>query len=100
MNELIVHCKKSPFDVYIGRPSIWGNPFTIGIDGDRKEVIRKHKEWLQTGNSFGNVLATERKRQAVLARIKELRLKTLGCWCNEGEECHGDYLVELANKEN
>jgi len=25
--------------VYVGRPSKWGNPFTIGPDGTRDEVI-------------------------------------------------------------
>ena len=24
----VVHCKKSEYDVYIGRPSLWGNPFS------------------------------------------------------------------------
>jgi len=31
MSSLVVHCKKSPYDVYIGRPSKWGNPFEIGL---------------------------------------------------------------------
>ena len=28
--------------VYIGRPSIWGNPFVIGKDGTRGEVVEKY----------------------------------------------------------
>src|SRR5690554_3305781 len=32
--------------VYIGRPSKWGNPFVIGKDGDRDEVIAKYRQWL------------------------------------------------------
>jgi hypothetical protein len=32
--------------VYIGRPSIWGNPFVIGRDGDRAEVIGQYEAWL------------------------------------------------------
>jgi len=24
----VVHCKREPYDVYIGRGSKWGNPFT------------------------------------------------------------------------
>ena len=35
----VVNCKKEPYDVYIGRPSKWGNPFKIGRDGSRQEVI-------------------------------------------------------------
>lgn len=33
MNKRVVHCKRDKFDVYIGRPGKWGNPFTIGKDG-------------------------------------------------------------------
>ena len=32
--------------VYIGRGSDWGNPFRIGVDGDRAAVIAKHERWL------------------------------------------------------
>jgi len=30
------------YDVYIGRPSKWGNPFVIGKDGTRKEVVAQY----------------------------------------------------------
>ena len=42
----VVHCKKEPYDIYIGRPSKWGNPFSIGKDGTREEVIEKYREWI------------------------------------------------------
>jgi len=34
-----------PNAVYIGRPSMWGNPFVIGKDGTRAEVVEKHERW-------------------------------------------------------
>lgn len=43
---MIVHCKKLTYDIYIGRKcyglpqSKWGNPFVIGKDGTREEVIK------------------------------------------------------------
>lgn len=37
----VIHCKKESYDVYIGRPSIWGNPYSIGKDGPRNVVINK-----------------------------------------------------------
>jgi hypothetical protein len=41
-----IHNKyKETFEVYIGRPSIFGNPFTIGKDGSREEVIIKYKTY-------------------------------------------------------
>ncbi|MHB8407807.1 MAG: DUF4326 domain-containing protein [Acidiferrobacterales bacterium] len=32
-----------PYDVYVGRPSKWGNPFVVGRDGSRSEVIQKYR---------------------------------------------------------
>ena len=36
------------YDVYIGRPSKWGNPFVIGRDGTREQVIKKYRDWIAT----------------------------------------------------
>lgn len=79
----VVHCKKETYDVYIGRPSIWGNPFVVGVDGTRSEVIRKHVEWIVA-------------QPDLMARIHELKDKRLGCWCSP-KVCHGDILAKLAN---
>ncbi len=100
----IVHCKKSKFTKYIGRPKAggewgFGNPFEIGKDGDRPTVISKMKQWLKTGESFGNKNATPERRKWILDHVHELKDETLGCWCNYPEEdCHGRVLLELANK--
>jgi hypothetical protein len=79
----VVHCKRAPFDIYIGRPSKWGNPFVIGRDGNREQVIEKYRAYI-----LGN--------QTLLAAAKsELKGKVLGCWCAP-QSCHGDVLAELA----
>jgi hypothetical protein len=80
----VVHCKKEKYDVYIGRPSKWGNPFTIGKDGTREEVIEKYETWIQT-------------QPDLLSSLHELKGKTLACWCAP-QACHGDVLVKLANE--
>ncbi len=81
----VVHCKKNKFDVYIGRPSAWGNPFVMGRDGSRSEVIAKYDAWLET-------------QPELKARAKaELRGKVLACWCKP-LACHGDTLVRIANE--
>ncbi len=80
----VVHCKKDKYDVYIGRPSKWGNPFKIGKDGTREEVIQKYREWIMT-------------QPELLAVLPELKNKVLGCWCKP-KPCHGDVLAELADK--
>lgn len=85
MHPLVVHCKKSKYDVYCGRPSKWGNPFEIGKDGTRKEVIAKFEKWLAHNNDL-------------LKDIKELKGKKLGCWCAP-LDCHCDILARIANED-
>lgn len=71
--------------VYIGRPSKWGNPFILGIDGNRAEVVAKYARWIQT-------------QPQLLADLPELKGKHLMCWCAPAA-CHGDVLLALANGE-
>lgn len=80
----VVHCKREHYDVYIGRPSKWGNPFAIGRDGTRAEVIEKFRAHLESSPHL-------------MAALPELRGKVLGCWCTP-QACHGDVLLELANR--
>ena len=82
----VVHNRKQKFDVYIGRPSKWGNQFEIGQDGNRTECIEKYREWFHS---------PEQKQLRVEA-IKELTDKTLGCWCYP-KACHGQVLVEFVD---
>jgi len=77
----IVHCKKEKYDVYIGRPSKWGNPFVVGKDGTREEVVEKFRRYILT-------------KPELIRALPELRGKILGCWCSP-KICHGDVLVEL-----
>lgn len=78
----VVHCKRDKYDIYIGRPSKWGNPFVIGRDGTRDQVIEKYEEYLYTSG--------------LISQIGELKGKILGCWCSPNR-CHGDILIKLAN---
>ena len=67
--------------VYVGRPSKWGNPFVIGRDGTRGEVIAKYRAWIV-------------RQPALMAALHELRGKHLVCWCAP-DRCHADVLIEL-----
>jgi hypothetical protein len=81
-HPLVVHCKRSRYDVYIGRPSKWGNDFEVGRDGTRAQVIALYERWLA-------------EQPELLAALGELEGKTLGCWCAP-KPCHGDVLARLA----
>ena len=70
--------------VYIGRPSKWGNPFVIGRDGSRAEVVAKYRAWIVT-------------QPALMNALEELRGRDLVCWCAP-LACHGDVLIDLANR--
>lgn len=71
------------YDVYVGRPSEWGNPFVIGSDGSRDDVIDKFKAYLW-----------KRMRNEPELENKLLALdgKVLGCYCAP-QPCHADVLV-------
>lgn len=73
------------YDIYIGRGSDWGNPYAIGTDGDREEVIRKYKYDFDKGFLKSN------KEQ-----LLKLKGKTLGCHCKPSA-CHGDILANYLN---
>lgn len=70
--------------IYIGRGSRWGNPWKIGSDGDRLEVIAKHREFVLSDSN------------GLLSDVVTLRGKDLLCFCSP-LPCHGDTLLELAN---
>ena len=86
----VVHCKKEPFDVYVGRGSKWGNPYshkegTLAeqVVGSRSVAIRKYEEYLLSNKDL-------------MESLPDLKGKTLGCWCKP-KSCHGDILLKYAN---
>lgn len=81
---VVVNVHKEGHDVYIGRGSKWGNPFIIGEDGSRFEVLMKYKSWIETNYSL-------------LEDLHELKGKRLGCHCDP-LPCHGDILKKMVEE--
>ena len=86
----VVHLKKEPYDVYIGRPSKWGNPYSHKEGtlaefkvANRAEALEKYEKYLLENETLFNSLI-------------ELQGKTLGCWCKPNK-CHGDILTKWSN---
>jgi len=73
--------------VYIGRPSVWGNPFVIGRDGDRDQVCNKYRAYLQTRIANGSIS---------VQNLAALHGKDLVCYCAP-LRCHGHELEEAAS---
>ena len=91
----VVHCKSGEkYDIYIGRGSKWGNPYShkegtaaLWVVETREDAIRLYEEWLRA------------QPELVEAAKKELKGKDLGCWCKP-LACHGDVLLKIANQED
>jgi len=90
MSTRVVNRRIDGFDVYIGRPSKWGNPFSHKKDTlaefkvkSRSAALAAYEEWI-------------RAQPELLASLHELQGKVLGCWCKP-KACHGDILARLAD---
>lgn len=86
MNTQLVNlrkCRHTSF-VRIDRLSQFGNPYHIGKDGDRSEVIRKYRRY------FYRRLRRDKKFKWAVQDLKGL---TLACWCTP-KPCHGDVIIE------
>ncbi len=93
----IVCINEEKYDVYIGRtknnePGEWGNPWIIGPDGTREEVIEKYRQNFQE----------KVKNQEFVEKVLKLKNKTLGCFCKTKDRpntpCHGDVIKEFLDK--
>lgn len=88
MMTRVVNKYKEEYDVYIGRGSPWGNPFSHKKDtlaecvvDSVEEAIIAYEMWIQT-------------QPRLMSTLSELKGKRLGCFCKP-KPCHGDVLVRL-----
>jgi hypothetical protein len=65
--------------------SVFANPYKIGNDGTREEVIIKYRKYIIKKIEDNEELKNE---------LLELKGKNLGCWCYP-EMFHGNVLLEL-----
>lgn len=72
--------------VRIDRRTRWGNPFKLGRDGTRDEVIEKYRKWLWAAIYTGEIKQTD---------LAALHGKRVACWCAP-KACHGDVLTRAA----
>lgn len=75
-----------PGAVYVGRPTRWGNPYRVGKNAkSRDEAVDLFELFTLQTPSFCDEVR------------RELRGRDLVCWCTEGQPCHADVLLEIAN---
>lgn len=94
---MVVNLRHESYDVYIGRPSKWGNPHRLcgicracGKTHQRGEAVVVFREEFRARIDQEPELRKE---------LEELRGKRLGCFCKP-LACHGDVYVELLEKNN
>ncbi len=82
------HGNKVPDDaVNIMRGTEWGNPFIVGVHGDRSAVVELYRQDL-----WGRIRASE---PGLLHNLAGLNGKTLCCCCKPAA-CHGDILEKAS----
>ena len=79
-----------PDTVYLGRPTIWGNPFYVKGHAAKTAF----RSWIM-GDPCTLELAG--LRASMLPTMGSLRGKNLCCWCKLTDACHADVLLEIAN---
>ena len=81
-----------PGTVYVGRGTKWGNPYPYD------HQVYLGRAWAQ--DAYLQWLTSTHKGMTLLRdHLGELKGKNLACWCKEGEPCHADVLLALANEE-
>ncbi|MBP7619338.1 MAG: DUF4326 domain-containing protein [Gemmatimonadales bacterium] len=112
-----------PNTVNVARPTIWGNLWIVGTPGmfdgpagrmicgarlSAVDAVTEYRFWLWgCPVAYPSGLTPEaeaaiteylhHRRMVILARLRELRGKNLGCWCQLDAPCHVDVLLRLAN---
>ena len=86
VRHMVANIKTGNYDVYVGRPGPWGNPFKISRNADRNQVIRQHQAWLNAQIREGKIT------RETLAGLADAHL---GCYCAP-KACHGHTLARYA----
>ena len=92
MKTTVVNLKtcKDADVVRIDRTTIFGNPFMMRTEADRRDVLHHFEKYFY-----------DRLRKDIVFRCRVLRLKgeKLGCWCKP-KACHGDIIAEYLEKDS
>lgn len=74
--------------IYVGRPTIFGNPFKVGtpVAPKRGDAVPLFEKYIA-------------ERPRLICEVKrKLRGRNLACWCPvDGKPCHADVLLRIAN---
>lgn len=97
-----------PGAVYVGRPTVYSNPFSRRPRICHKRSVILHSAWLRgelsshilvcAGFSEAEIFSLRRWRDRLVASLPQLRGRDLQCWCPlTSPWCHADTLIREAN---
>jgi hypothetical protein len=80
--------------VYVGRPSLWGNPWAASHHdrAHHPDVPIVHSMVADAAEAVARF-----REYAANLDVTPLRGKNLACWCSLDQPCHADVLLEIAN---
>lgn len=79
-----------PNTVYVGRPTMFGNPFRVsGCTQEERVCILEMYRRIFEGDD------RKKWREEIQCALKG---KDLACWCRLSDPCHADVLLEIANQ--
>ncbi len=76
--------------IYVGRPTVWGNPYVVGSELMSGETLTAEKAVV----SYEQHLADNFSERDIRHCLHD---KDLACWCALDEPCHADVLLRIAN---
>lgn len=94
--------------VYVGRPTLWGNPFSERARIGHARSVILYRSWIAgdlsprvlfcAGFSESEIDALRRWRRRLLQCLHRLHGRDLQCWCPlTSAWCHADTLLRLVN---
>ena len=94
--------------IYVGRPTIWGNPFPLSLGRNRCLMLyrlflrRRWKDLERLGQTEGGIIYLQVLHVHIMDDLPKLCGKDLACWCplkldNHYVPCHADVLLKLVN---
>lgn len=97
MNIIVINKRAAPPEgahvVYVGRPTALGNPFAVGIDGTRDEVVEDYAGWLQDKLDDPDPNEQQQMFAELIIAARTHDVLALQCWCAP-QACHADVLRE------
>lgn len=78
--------------IYVGRGSFWGNPYKVGETSLFGISVKDNSMAAEEYERMFSGIPSLKK-----IAIEKLRGKDLACWCKDGEPCHADFLLKVAN---